>query len=143
MSAIHKSNSNISGVIVKSTPDIPFVVGQNASLTCSNAGGNSQLIEWRRDDGIVLASTPLLNELEIFFTPVNDSRLIHGREFICVVTRNGSSFSQSIFGSVLGTFSYSYLWFILIFMELINLRQIIIFCPICICINHELIYRIV
>ena len=94
------------GVTVRSSPDIPLTVGQNATLTCTNDVGVADLIEWRSSDGTVLASDTSVNMLELFLAPVNDSLSIHGVKFTCHVTRNSNMFTQSLPITVIGRFSY-------------------------------------
>ena len=93
--------------MVRSSPDIPLTVGQNATLTCTNDDvGLADLIEWRSSDGTVLASDTSVNMLELFLAPVNDSLSIHGVEFTCHVTRNSNMFTQSLPITVIGRFFY-------------------------------------
>ena len=90
------------GVATRSIPFAPAVVGDSATLTCTNEVGQASLMEWQSEDGTVLASATSSNMLDLMFDPVNDSLTIHGRKFICHVTRNGNIFNQSFSFSVSG-----------------------------------------
>ena len=79
----------------RSFPFAPAVVGEATNLTCTNKVGQASIMEWQSEDGTVLASATLSNILDLMFAPVNDSLTIHGRQFICQVTRNGTIFNQS------------------------------------------------
>ena len=77
-------------------------MGKNATLTCTNDAGVADLIEWRSSDGTVLSSATSVNMLELLLTPVNDSLSIHGVDFTCHVTRNTTTFTQSLSVTVMG-----------------------------------------
>ena len=79
----------------RSFPFAPALVGEATNLTCTNEVGQASLMEWQSEDGTVLASATSSNMLDLMFDPVNDSLTIHGRQFICYVTRNGNIFNQS------------------------------------------------
>jgi len=84
------------GVHLTSSPVLPLRLGDNASLTCNNTRGGTDYIEWRRDDGTLLANASSRDVMKVFFTPVDDSGLTHDRTFTCYVTRNSSHYSQKI-----------------------------------------------
>ena len=93
--------------MVRSSPDIPLTVGQNATLTCTNDDvALADFIEWRSSDGTVLDSDTSVNMLELLLAPVNDSLSIQGVELTCHVTRNSNVFTQSLPITVIGKFSY-------------------------------------
>ena len=95
----------VTGVAVRSSPDVPLTVGQNATLTCTNDDvALADLIEWRSSDGTVLARDTSVNMLELLLAPVNDSLSIQGVEFTCHVTRNSDMFTQSLPITVIGKF---------------------------------------
>ena len=91
----------------RSVPATPPAVGESATLTCTNEVGQASLMEWQSEDGTVLASATSSNMLGLTFDPVNDSLTIHGRQFICHVTRNGSIFNQSLSITVNGKYEMS------------------------------------
>ena len=100
--ASHSLLSHI-GVAVRSSPNLPLRVGENATLTCTNdVGVVAPLIEWRSSDGTVLARATLVNMLELLLSPVNDSLSVHGAVFTCHVTRNSTMFTQSLSVTVIG-----------------------------------------
>ena len=87
---------NNTGVATRSSPVAPLTLGEAATLTCTNEVGQASLMEWQSENGTVLASATSSNMLDLTFGPVNDSLTIHGREFVCHVTRNGKNFNQSL-----------------------------------------------
>ena len=90
------------GVIVRSSPNVPLRVGENATLTCTNDVGVADLIEWRSSDGTVLARVASTNMSELLLSPVNDSLSVHGAVFTCNVTRNSTMFTQNLSVTVIG-----------------------------------------
>ena len=90
------------GVAVRSSPNVPLRVGENATLTCTNNVGVADLMEWRFVDETVLASAPLVNMLELLLAPVNDSLSVHGAVFTCHVTRNSTMVTQNLSATVIG-----------------------------------------
>ena len=85
------------GVTVRSSPNVPLRVGENATLTCTNDASLAYLLEWRSVDGTVLARATLVNMLELLLAPVNDSLSVQGTVFTCHVTRNSTMFTQNAF----------------------------------------------
>jgi len=90
------------GVSTRSYPVTPLPVGKAATLTCTNEIGQASLIEWQSEDGAVLASATSYNMLNLTFDPVNDSLAVKKRNIICLVTRNGDIFNQSLSITVSG-----------------------------------------
>ena len=90
------------GVIVRSSPNVPLRVGENATLTCTNDFGVADLIEWRSSDGTVLARVASTYMSELLLSPVNDSLSVHGAIFTCNVTRNNTMFTQNLSVTVIG-----------------------------------------
>ena len=84
------------GVTVRSSPSVPLRVGENATLMCTNNVGVADLLEWSSVDGTVLARATLVNMLELFVAPVNDSLSVHGAVFTCHVSRNSTMFTQNL-----------------------------------------------
>ena len=86
---------------------LPFIVGQNAVLTCTSDTGVADLIEWVTEDGVVLASDTAVEELQLVLSPVNDSLSVHMADFICIVTRNNlilTTSNQTLPVRVIGMF---------------------------------------
>ena len=90
------------GVTVRSSPNVPLRVGENATLMCTNDVGVADLLEWRSVDGTVLARSTLVNMLELFVVPVNDRLSVHGAVFTCHVSRNSTMFAQNLLVTVNG-----------------------------------------
>lgn len=60
-------------------------MGSTATITC-RSDTPTERIEWLRDEDIVIGFESMVMQLDLHFTPVNDS--IHGQVYICRVTRN-------------------------------------------------------
>ena len=71
-----------------------YTVGSNATITC-HSDTPTERIEWLRDNGIVIGFGSMLMQLDLHFTPVNDS--VHGQVYICRVTRNISEVAEQNF----------------------------------------------
>ena len=71
----------------------PLTVGETASVVCASILRVSS-IQWLFDDEIVKEDTSGLQELDLTFSPVNDS--IHNRQYICKVTADGTTYSYPI-----------------------------------------------
>ena len=80
-----------------------FMVGTSAITKCFSDVPAIR-IEWLNEEAVVLlASTTSTQQLDLEFSPVNDS--IHGQEFVCKVTRDGrrikkDSFTANVTGNV-------------------------------------------
>ena len=68
-------------------------MGSNASVTCSDT--DTERIKWLRDDGTVIVFESNATQLDLPFTPVNDS--IHGQVYTCRVIRNHSDMPEQNF----------------------------------------------
>ena len=90
----------ILGVNIVHSP-LPLQVGSNESLTCVSEVGKADIITWTVN-GRVLASGFNVSSLDISFSPVNDTRAIHGNTFICLVNLRGEVINQTLEVSVEG-----------------------------------------
>ena len=81
------------GVNIVHSP-LPLQVGSNESLTCVSELGKAD-ITWTVN-GTVLASGFNVSILDISFSPVNDTRAIHGNAFICSVFVSGQVINQTL-----------------------------------------------
>ena len=83
------------GVTITNDP-LPFMVGQDAVLTCSSDTGVIDRIQWVSRDGMVLASDTSVQQLQFMLRPVNDSLSIHTSNFTCYVTKDEGGLNQTI-----------------------------------------------
>lgn len=81
------------GVVIENGSEV-YTVGSNANITCQSATLATK-IEWLTDEGILLAFVSMTNELDLQFTPVNDS--VHGNVYTCKVTRNSTDVAEQNF----------------------------------------------
>ena len=71
--------------------DVPLVVGNDATLTCSSdLDGTS--VEWFYNGQVVVSSSG--SQADLVFTPVNDS--IHNRQYTCRVTTPYGTLDQPV-----------------------------------------------
>ena len=80
------------GVIIKGGDEI-YLVGSNATITC-RSDTDTERMEWLRDDDVVVALMLNTRQLDLTFSPVNDS--VHGKVFTCRVTRNSTATNSGV-----------------------------------------------
>ena len=85
--------------------DATLQVGRTASLTCSSDLDVTS-IEWLHS-GQVVATTTNQQELELVFSPVNDT--IHGREYTCRVTSPYGAQERSVITTVASMITIIYI----------------------------------
>ena len=88
------------GVTITNDP-LPFMVGQDAVLTCSSDTGVVNCIQWVSRDGVVLASDTSVQQLQLMLKPVNDSLSVHTSNFTCSVTKDEGRRNQTISNKML------------------------------------------
>ena len=82
-----------------------FYVGQSATATCRSITPATRM-EWLRNGEVVAsAASTGIQELELVFSPVNDS--IHNQVYVCRVTRNSGTVAQNFTVQVNGESSCS------------------------------------
>ena len=80
------------GVIIEGG-DETYLVGSNATITCIS-DTDTEKIEWLRDDDVVVVLMLNARQLDLTFSPVNDS--VHGKVFTCRVTRNSTATNSGV-----------------------------------------------
>ena len=70
------------------------IVGSDASITC-RSDTDTERMDWLTQEGTVIVSESNVTQLNLTFTPINDS--IHGQVFICRVVRSISDTSEQNF----------------------------------------------
>ena len=65
--------------------DDQFTIGYPATVRC-RSDNHATNIEWLTSNGMILESQPLTQQLDLVFSPVNES--IHNNTYICKVYRN-------------------------------------------------------
>ena len=83
------------GVTITNDP-LPFMLGQDAVLTCSSDTGVVDRIQWVSRDAVVLANDTSVQQLQLMLRPVNDSLSVHTSSFTCSVTRDEGRLNQTI-----------------------------------------------
>ena len=78
-------------------------MGSNATITCVSET-DTEKMEWLRDDDVVVVLMLTARQLDLTFSPVNDS--LHGKVFTCRVTRNSTA-TRSSSGVVKQNFTMS------------------------------------
>ena len=90
------------GVIIEGSDQTYLVGSLNATITCVS-DTDTEKMEWLRDDDVVIALMLNTTQLNLTFSPVNDS--VHGKLFTCKVTRNTTVVEQNFIMSVAGALS--------------------------------------
>ena len=83
------------GVTITNDP-LPFMVGQDAVLTCYSNTGVVDRIEWVSRDGVVLDGDTLVQKLQLMLMPVNDSLSVLTSNFSWSVTKDEERLNQTI-----------------------------------------------
>ena len=71
-----------------------FIVGSEATLTCSSDNGVADRIEWRSREGQVLVSRDSVQQIDLILNPVNDS--LHDSSISCSVIRDEGRANQTV-----------------------------------------------
>ena len=91
------------------SPQQPLTVGMEAVISCSTTLTVTS-IEWIDSDGAVVESdTSGQQQLNLVFSPVNDS--IHNAQYTCSATSNATVFNDSIIMTVEGQCLHDQDWF--------------------------------
>ena len=69
-------------------------MGSNISITC-RSDTDTERMEWLTQEGTVIILERNVTQLNLIFTPVNDS--IHGQVYICRAIRSGSDMPEQNF----------------------------------------------
>ena len=69
-------------------------MGSNANITC-RSDTDTERMEWLTQEGTIIVSESNVTQLNLAFTPVNDS--VHEKVFICRVIRSISDTSEQNF----------------------------------------------
>ena len=69
-------------------------MGSNISITC-RSDTDTERMEWLTQEGTVIILDRNVTQLNLIFTPVNDS--IHGQVYICRAIRSGSDMPEQNF----------------------------------------------
>ena len=69
-------------------------MGRNVTITCHSDTATDR-IEWLTNNETVIISGIMKEQLDLHFTPVNDS--VHGCVYICRVTRNTNEVAEQNF----------------------------------------------
>ena len=83
------------GVTITNDP-LPFMVDQDAVLTCYSDTGVVDRIQWVSRGGVVLAGDTLVQQLQLMLKPVNDCPSVHTSNFFWSVTRDEERLNQTI-----------------------------------------------
>jgi phenolic acid decarboxylase len=91
------------GVVLENIAET-YTVESNVSITC-RSDTDTERIEWLTQEGTVIVSESNVTQLDLHFTPVNDS--IHGQVYICRVIRSDSDIiaEQNFTMNVVGWYS--------------------------------------
>ena len=81
------------GVIIENIAET-YTVESDANITC-HSDTDAERIEWLTQERTVIVSESNVTQLNLTFTPVNDS--IHGQVYVCRVVRNSSDMPEQIF----------------------------------------------
>ena len=84
---------SLTGIIIESSSDT-YIVGTNVTITC-HSDTDTVKMEWIRDKDVIVAAMPNTRQLDLSFTPVNDS--VHNKVFTCRVTINDVTVAEQNF----------------------------------------------
>ncbi len=93
------------GVVIRDLAET-YMVGINVTITCHSDTATDRM-EWLTNNGTVIFTETLTQQLDLHFTPVNDS--VHGCIYVCRVTRKTNetveqNFTMNVEGKQLSGF---------------------------------------